>query len=803
MSEHRSTTAFCFGTKAETLLALSRRLHRFSVPELTHFSVQQWREARQQVLAGVMRRFAATPRVIVRSSARIEDSCECSMAGAFKSFAHIDPRDAASLAACIEETIASYQGDPRDQVIIQRMVEDVEAAGVVMTHVLEDGSPYYVLNYDDESGRTDVITGGSGEGRTVFVYRGVEDAAFDSERVLRIVNLARELEHAIGPTPMDIEFALDTHRRMHLLQVRPIAVSRQWNPAMPALVEQRIPRVTAFLDALSCPRPGLAGSRTILSNMSDWNPAEIIGANPRPLAASLYRHIITRSAWRKARERMGYQRLPAQELMVLVAGRPFIDVRASFNSFLPGGLEPGDREVLVDAWLDRLARHPEYHDKVEFEVAHTVADFDLEARFEGHYAGVVPPEVFDRFRERLLALTRANLGVSEGSSLAAARREIERLDRHQEERGEPDLSSLSAPALASLAADLLEECRELGAIPFSILARHAFMAEAMLRSATLRGALAPERVLAFKRGVRTVMGDFGRDLDEVAAGRMSRELFLKRYGHLRPGTYDILSPRYADRPGLFDGPPPPDREHGPEPFVLTPAEARGLDGLLAERGLPGLDARELLAHAEQAIVGREWGKFVFTRNLSLAIEALAAWGQRQGLDREELSFLAVPDILDTLQASRNRDVPAHLRRKASRARQAALENSKVKLSYILRSRSDVFVAPQHRSAPNYIGVGRVNAPVALVSPGTPSDADLQGRVVCIENADPGFDWIFTKGIAGLVTQYGGANSHMAIRAAEFGLPAAIGCGERLFSRVSRSARVDLNCAEKNIRTDHD
>ena len=57
---------------------------------------------------------------------------------------------------------------------------------------------------------------------------------------------------------------------------------------------------------------------------------------------------------------------------------------------------------------------------------------------------------------------------------------------------------------------------------------------------------------------------------------------------------------------------------------------------------------------------------------------------------------------------------------------------------------------------------------------------LDRKIVLIENADPGLIGYF-QNIAGLITKYG-ANSHMAIRCAEFDIPAAIGCGER-----------DLNC----------
>ena len=46
------------------------------------------------------------------------------------------------------------------------------------------------------------------------------------------------------------------------------------------------------------------------------------------------------------------------------------------------------------------------------------------------------------------------------------------------------------------------------------------------------------------------------------------------------------------------------------------------------------------------------------------------------------------------------------------------------------------------------------------------DADVTGRIVLIPSADPGYDWLLARGIAGLITMFGGANSHMAVRAAE-------------------------------------
>ena len=48
----------------------------------------------------------------------------------------------------------------------QTMVENVAMSGVVMTKVLDDGSPYYVINFDDSTGMIDTVTGGTAINKT-------------------------------------------------------------------------------------------------------------------------------------------------------------------------------------------------------------------------------------------------------------------------------------------------------------------------------------------------------------------------------------------------------------------------------------------------------------------------------------------------------------------------------------------------------------------------------------------------------------------------------------------------------------
>lgn len=98
------------------------------------------------------------------------------------------------------------------------------------------------------------------------------------------------------------------------------------------------------------------------------------------------------------------------------------------------------------------------------------------------------------------------------------------------------------------------------------------------------------------------------------------------------------------------------------------------------------------------------------------------------------------------------------------------------------------------SQPNFIGSGKVTVEcIDLEVQHSQANVDFCGRIVLIPQADPGYDWLFGQKIAGLVTKYGGANSHMAIRAAEFGLPAAIGVGDTIYKRLAAAKVLSLDC----------
>jgi hypothetical protein len=213
---------------------------------------------------------------------------------------------------------------------------------------------------------------------------------------------------------------------------------------------------------------------------------------------------------------------------------------------------------------------------------------------------------------------------------------------------------------------------------------------------------------------------------------------------------------------------------------------------MAESGLEDIGLQDFERFARSAIAGREKAKFIFSRNLSDALEILAAWGDSIGLSRDDVSFLAINDCLHWGTHSLLDTPKNYFKEKVADGRKFYDLTRSLKLGYLIRSTSDVYIVPQHRSVPNFVGKTVVEAEIVPLYADSQGMEELCGRVVCIENADPGFDWIFTRRIAGLVTMFGGANSHMAIRCTEYGLPAAIGVGEKLFFEVIKAGRCQLN-----------
>jgi len=767
------------------------------LPQYT-FTVSCWRSNPQIILNNILKTFRKDRALVVRSSTLREDSLQSSYAGAFTSCIDVS-KTISHITSAIEKVIESFgalSGD--DQILVQPHLAHVTNSGVMFTCDIRTGAPYYVIN-EDISGKTDAITGGkAGAQHLSYIFK--QHIPSDLH-LRRLVRAAQELEQLTGNEAIDIEFAFDNRGTLFIFQTRPItnkeAIEAYYRldirPCLTNAQDIIVKRLTS--------KPHLAGSTTILGDMPDWNPAELIGSHPRTLATSIFHELITRNTWREARRILGYFDPHPEELMVMLAGHPYIDVRNSLNSFTPVTLSQKLREKLVNESIMYLKKNPSAHDKIEFEVATTCfSPFFQERTLRWKRAGFTATEIAS-IKTSFLQHTE-NVIRGKYFSVEQLLDMIHTLDRRREEVLKYTNSFLPIDTLKFL----LEDCKNLGTIPFSSLARMAFIGNTFLKGFLRQDAIDANSYHGFLNSIVTVAGEMQEALTAVNADHMTLLSFLKTYGHLRPGTYEITAYRYDERPELYFVPKGSNRDKNYQTkismqhtqrktFQWTAKQKKSMQAILKKSGMH-LHIDEVLQFTAEAIAGREMAKFIFSRNVSDMLSLMTTWGKCRSLSRDDLSFLHIHHIMMMANLPDRSIVQEFLTKAITLAREEYQTHQLVVMPQLITHTKDIECITSLTSRPNFITTKCITGETVSLHE-TQGKESLKDKIILIESADPGYDWIFTHEIAGLITKYGGAASHMAIRCAEFGLPAAIGVGSR-FEELSQKQILHLDCANKLI-----
>lgn len=771
--------------KARTLQELKPLARNFLVLPVVRFSLGEvWKELEATSIA--LQRQIDSDALIVRSSARSEDSFATSNAGHFRSVLNVPCNDRHAIEAALIAVAESYgSGDDTEELFVQPMLRNISMAGVAFTSDADTLAPYYIINYD-ENGRSDTITGGqSNQGKTYIHFKNAPGAP--TEPLLRkICSACRELEELTENSALDIEFAF-SDGGLYILQVRPL--TRHGKEDLSALdLSSALFKIHRKIEKLAAPHPNLLGKKAMFGVMPDWNPAEIIGLRPRQLALSLYKELVTDNVWAYQRDNYGYRNLRSHPLLISFLGMPYIDVRVDFNSFIPKSLDEQIAAKLVDFYISKLDAFPDLHDKVEFEIVHSCYYLTLPDRLADLLDHGFNNNEIKRIEFSLLELTNCIVEPYQGLYKKDLRRVAE-LAEHHAAIISSDLTIIEKIYW------LVEHCKRYGTLPFAGVARAAFIAVQFLNSFVEAGIMATEERGQFLASLNTVAKQLQSRLCRLACGEESREEFLATFGHLRPGTYDILSPRYgAMFEQYFSHLPKTDCRTLNHEF--SDQQKSRINLLLRENGLR-VNAEQLLSFMVEAIEGREYAKLVFTRTLSDTLHLVEQMGSTYGVSLEELSFVDISTILQLYASLDHRDLKdilladIHVNRSLYRHARA------IKLPSLIRKPSDVYGFYLEPESANFITLGRVLAEIS--GEDQIINGDVTGKIVFIRAADPGYDFLFTRQIAGLVTQFGGANSHMAIRCSELGIPAIIGAGEKNFTEWSAAQTLEIDCAGRQVR----
>jgi hypothetical protein len=714
----------------------------------------------------------------VRSSAIDEDQSE-SKAGKYLSVLNVRTED---LRESIQDVFASYTtNNASNQVLIQPFIQDAVNSGVVFTIEPNLGSPYITVNWT--SGRdTTAITSGSKNGESLVIFDSHLEVPEEVEslRLGELLEIVKQVKKAEALDALDIEW-IQTETATFILQVRPL--SHEKTKVSGDQISLELDKLKSRILNIQKRHPYLAGETTIFGVMPDWNPAELIGIRPNTLAFSLFRELISDSIWAYERGNLGYRNLRSFPLVMDFAGHPYVDLRVSLNSLVPADIGDGLATKLVDYYISKLIDHPALHDKIEFEVVLSCYSFDWDsnrAELDQFLSRSEQEELLDS----LVRLTK-NAITGHDYGLGEIQKKLEHLPAKYEAIAKGNLDPIGR------AFWFLEDCKRYGTLPFAGIARLAFIATRLIRSLVEAEVVSEEELLAFTSRLQTRTSQMVQDQT-----LMTREEFISVYGHLRPGTFDITAPNYASAFDLYFpafGEISHNLGQGDATQLAESFEHKVM--LFLPKSKLGVNGEIFLNFCSQAIIAREESKFLFSRHVSGALESVAELAESIGFQRADASHINVQSIQDSYKNPG--DLVKRIQLDIDLGVQTESLSHSITLPTIIRSPNDLTCFRVSESLPNFVTLLNVTGEIVVLDSPT---QDISGRIVLIESADPGFDWIFTRGISGMITSWGGANSHMSIRAKELGVPAAIGVGEAKYLELSRARSCRLDCRNKRIES---
>ena len=780
-----------FTSKTNVLKFLQPKLKKSKIEKIFDFTVIEWKTEKKLILSKIKKQFKKG-KIIIRSSAMGEDSIEKSNAGIYESILNVKVNNEKNIVKAIVSVIKSYNKNgnynENNQILIQTQTQNIQTSGVIFTQTPDFAAPYFIINYEEGSA-TDGVTKGI-VNNSVKLFRKTPTSKIP-DKWKKLITSIKEIESVIHSNFLDIEFGITKSNEIMIFQVRPITSLKQNQMRNTSLKISKLIQTTErkFLESN---KKENFGNYTIFSDMSDWNPAEIIGDNPNLLDYSLYDFLIMNKIWHQGRNKIGYHNMGSTPLMIRFGTKPYVDVRASFNSLLPEIIPSNLKKKLMKYYLEKLKKYPFLHDKIEFEILFTCYDFTMNTRIN-------ELKKYDFTRDEILLIKNYlkeftnNLINQFPEILNDCNNSIECLTYNRELiHSNLNSKTNNYNDFLSAAEKLLNDCKQFGTLPFSTMARISFISSILLKTLPENKKIPKKIVENFLRSIETPISNIQDDVELLINNRISKKQFLQKYGHLRPGTYDITVPRYDSEEKFFENLKFLKRTK-PSKFSLS---NDFLDKIMISHGLQ-FNKINFLDFIKESITQRENLKFEFSKNLSDALELIAKAGEKLGFSRDDLAYLDIQTILNSNNKSITKTKQLW-KKKISKEKNYSQISKLMILPPMLLEKNNLYYLEYFISKPNFITSKQISGDTINLKNFEEKVLELENKIILIEHADPGYDWIFTKKPKALITKYGGVASHMSIRCYEVGLPAAIGCGEILYEKLLNASKILLDCENKQV-----
>ena len=468
-----------FTSKSNILKFLQSRLKYSKIERILDFTVDDWNKNKNQILQQVKSTFYIK-KVIIRSSAIGEDSDYSSEAGSYESILNINSSSRTQLISAINKVIKSYAHKKnfnlKNQILIQTQAVDIVTSGVIFSRTPDNGAPYYVINFEDGISTIGVTHGSVGNTIKIARHLGIKTIG---EKWKSLLQSVKEIETVVQSNSLDIEFGITKNSTIVIFQVRPItSILKSVSTLDKKIIKLINKNKNQFL---SLKNQKTISNNLIFSDMTDWNPAEIIGNNPKPLDYSLYDFLIMSDAWYKGRELLGYKNFFPHSLMKKFGNKPYVDNRYSFYSLIPEKFNKKLSKKLLTFYLEKLQSNPQLHDKVEFEILFTCYDFTLDDRLKELCGYNFTKNEIQKIRNELFSFTEEII-----KNFPYWKDYCTKLiDKMYDNRLVlPKINRKSSTYMdkLSIAESLLKDCKNFGTIPFSLMARIAFISSTIIKS---------------------------------------------------------------------------------------------------------------------------------------------------------------------------------------------------------------------------------------------------------------------------------------------------------------------------------
>ncbi len=728
----------------------------------------------KEAVWGNIKRTFPEGKLIIRKNYITREEGIAAGSGLFQGFEGVDAQSKEEVIEAIRTVVAQCQEDEDNEIIVHRMSDNLTMCGVCYTRDIYYGRPYYmvVYNYLDEMRDDKAQT----KSRTKWIANNVSREFLD-ESFMSLIFAARDLEKAIEIQEFSIEFGIDADDNIIVYQVKP----------MDRLVGSHILMTDReFSDTKAFAKCNYLDTHHIMSHHAYWNPSKMIGSEPRPLDYSLFKGILTSGIWGETVEQLGYQNAEGS-LMHRVGNKPYVSIDCLFNALIPAGMDRILRDKIFNYYEKSLTDNRRKHRKVDSAVVFGSYNFSTARRLRklSHYG--FSQEEIDSFGESLLQLTENIINSYEElhdqdtealTKLMITRRRVRELKPQEE---------TNSMKLYSYVSELIEAMRTYCSPGYTRQERCEFIAKGFCNSLVHEKYLTRDDIDAFRMSLDTVSSCFKKDFEDYISGKLCWEDFDGKYGHLRISICDIRAHSYRK---LYSNLETIRDYENTDTRRMSKALDRDVIVKALEESKLNVEPDKLINFINGASELADSYRFEYAKSIGLLLDIIARLGELIGIDKEDMSYLEIQD-LDAYHSRDSYVMTIEARRNMYHA------YSYLVLPDVIINVGDMDVIDIDEEIPDYLTDQCVSGEVAYYDEG--HDVDVTGKIVLLSKVTLAYDWIFTKDIKGIITKKDSKDSRIAKRCRELNIPAALGCGEKLFNAVLLMKNVELDCGKKIIR----